>query len=305
MLPRALPRSRDVSAPVIPKKTSSGSRNWRGATTPATRPATTTNLPARCVCLFHRIVGSSVRACCANEAMPAQEESEDAEQYDSDKSDDSVATSVGGASSDSEPPLTRRPAKNTVAKKSTATKAGQVSSLRPARSVEPLQRATCGGACNLHFGESSVQTRILQATSQPLGAAVETLNEAGSQKPTVRLFAHGRFVDPLLRATCGGACTPHFGESSVQGQCRQRRARVACCRSPKKRPPPCAATTRIPKKHTASRTDAMGAAGVRTKSTGLPPVIRVAVCPRSVRLAHMGHASTASRCALAASSAAV
>jgi hypothetical protein len=131
---RALARSRDVSAPVIPKKTSSGSRNWRGSTTPATRQATTTNLPARCVC--RRIVGSSVRACCANEAMPAQEEWPESEDYDSDESIKSATTSVCGES-DSEPLVTKRPALKIVAKESTATKAGTVSLF--ARS--PLRRA--------------------------------------------------------------------------------------------------------------------------------------------------------------------
>ncbi len=111
---RALARSRDVPVPMIPKKTSSGSRNWRGSTTPATRPATTTNLPARCVCRFRRIVGSSVRACCAKETMPAQVESPNSVEYESEESEESVATSsVGGA-------------KKTAAKESTATKAGQV-----------------------------------------------------------------------------------------------------------------------------------------------------------------------------------
>ena len=191
MLPRAMPRSRDVSAPVRPKQTSSGSRNWRGATAPATRPATTTNLPARCVCRFRRIVGSSVRACCANETMPAQVESPKSVEYASEESEDSVVTSDGGASCDSEPRVTRRPAEKTVAKKSTATTAGQVRLFCAQPAPSSLSSARlCGGACNLHFGESSVQTRILQASSsQPPGAAVETPNEAGSQKPTVRLFS--------------------------------------------------------------------------------------------------------------------
>ena len=62
-------------------------------------------------CLFRRIFGSSVRACCANEMMPAQASSQESEDYDSDKSDKSVATLVGAASVDSEPLGTRRPAK--------------------------------------------------------------------------------------------------------------------------------------------------------------------------------------------------
>ena len=79
--------------------------------------------------------------------------------------------------------------------------------MRAARSVEPLLRATCGGACSLHFGEPSVQTRILQASessSQPPGAAVETPKEAGSQKPTVSCFPPSRFVDsfPARHVRC-------------------------------------------------------------------------------------------------------
>jgi hypothetical protein len=158
---RALARSRDVSAPVRPKKTSSGSRNWRGSTTPATRQATTTNLPARCVCRFRRIVGSSVRACCTNEAMAAQKESLESEDYDSDESEDSVATSDGGASCDSEPRVTRRPEEKTVAKKSTATKAGQVRlfSAQPApsnlssarRAVEPATFVSVSRQCKREF----------------------------------------------------------------------------------------------------------------------------------------------------------
>ena len=73
--------------------------------------------------------------------MPAQKESPESEGYDSDESDDSVATSVGGASFDSEPLDTRRPAKKTVAKESTATKAGTVSLFRrsPLRRPAPVR----------------------------------------------------------------------------------------------------------------------------------------------------------------------
>jgi hypothetical protein len=108
------------------------------------------------VCLhFRRNVGSSLRACCANEMMPAQEVSQASDEYDSDESNKSVASSA--ASVDSGPLVTRRPAKKIAAEQSNAPTAGQVSSLRAARSVHPLLRATCGGSCSLHFGESSVQ----------------------------------------------------------------------------------------------------------------------------------------------------
>ncbi len=48
--------------------------------------------------------------------------------------------------------------------------------MRAARSVDPLLRATCGGSCSLLSSEPLVQTRILQATSQPSGAAVKAPN---------------------------------------------------------------------------------------------------------------------------------
>ena len=75
-------------------------------------------------CFPRRIVGSSVRACCANEMMPAQGETPHSEAYESDKSDES------------EPFVAKRPAKK-VAKTSNAQTAGLVSSLRPARSFRP------------------------------------------------------------------------------------------------------------------------------------------------------------------------
>jgi hypothetical protein len=46
--------------------------------------------------------------------------------------------------------------------------------------------------------------RLQASSSQPPGAAVETLNEAGSQKPTVSCFPRSRFVDsfPARHVRC-------------------------------------------------------------------------------------------------------
>jgi hypothetical protein len=88
--------------------------------------------------------------------MPAQEETSDSAPYDSDESDESVATSVGCPSVDSEPLVAKRPAK-TVAEKSGAQTAVQVRFIRAARSDDPFLRAMCGVSCSLHSGESSVQ----------------------------------------------------------------------------------------------------------------------------------------------------
>jgi hypothetical protein len=97
--------------------------------------------------------------------MPAQEESEDSDQYDSDESDESV----GGASFASEPLVTRRPAEKTVAKESTATKAGQVRLF--ARS--PLRRASPARDCAVEpatfiFGEPSVQCDVCRRRRRSL-----------------------------------------------------------------------------------------------------------------------------------------
>jgi len=68
--------------------------------------------------------------------MPAQETSQESEENNSEESDTS---SDGAASANSEPLCTRRPAEN-VAKKSTATKAGQVRFSRATGSVDPSRR---------------------------------------------------------------------------------------------------------------------------------------------------------------------
>jgi hypothetical protein len=116
-------------------------------------------------CFPRRIFGSSVRACCANEMMPAQEESQESEENDLDESDTS---SVGAASVDSETPFTRRSAEK-VAQKSNAPTAGQVWFSRATGSVDPSRRDV---RC------------ILQPLAAPAtaGPAVQASDEA--QEPT-------------------------------------------------------------------------------------------------------------------------
>jgi hypothetical protein len=106
-------------------------------------------------CLFRPIVGSSVRAsrCCANDMMPAQEGSEESEEYDSDKSDE---TSTGAASVVSEAFVPKRQAE-TMAKKLTATKAGQVRPFLAQPLCWPSPARDVRWICSLHFGESPVQ----------------------------------------------------------------------------------------------------------------------------------------------------
>ena len=113
-------------------------------------------------CFPRRIVGSSVRACCANEMMPAQVSSPESVHYDTDSS---VASSAGGTSVVSEPFVAKRQAK-TVAKRSNAETAGQVSSLRAARSVDPLLRATCGGSCSLRRRRQRLALRRKRRTKR-------------------------------------------------------------------------------------------------------------------------------------------
>jgi hypothetical protein len=106
-----------------------------------------------CFAFPRRIFGPFVLR---NQMMPAQASSLDFERSEDNLSETS---SVGGASFDSKPHVTS-PAEKTVAKKSTATKAGQVRLFcaQPAPSTLSSARL-CGGACSLHFGGPSVQNR--------------------------------------------------------------------------------------------------------------------------------------------------
>ena len=143
-----------------------------------------------CFAFPRRIFGPFVLR---NELMPAQ-----ASSLDSERSEDylSETSSVGGASFNSEPFVTR-PAKKTAAKESTATKAGQVrlfcaqpapSSLSCARrAVEPAACITVSPQCKT---ENSAGIVVAAFRSSCQSAERRRVEEADGE-----LVASGRFVD--------------------------------------------------------------------------------------------------------------